>query len=155
EEVRWGSRDGTPILANGHPWIAANEMARTGADLTDPNWREHPLFKNNIVTDVADEIGKGIDGWLASLGYLREGLYYRCARETDEEYTVALFSHGGSSAAAMGHILNLTFPYMCAVLHIPFTGITVIRMERRPGGIGLPVLESAGDGRHIRGVALE
>ena len=65
--------------------------------------------------------------------------------------TVALFAHGGSSAAAMGHILNLPFPYACALFHIEFTGITIIRLDRNPGRQALPCLELANDGRHIRG----
>ena len=64
---------------------------------------------------------------------------------------MALFCHGGSSAAAMGHILNLTFPYACGLFHLEFTGITVIRLDRRPGSMTLPCLELANDGRHIRG----
>ena len=74
-----------------------------------------------------------------------------CARTDSEQRTVALFSHGGSSAAAMGHILNLTFPYACALFHLEFTGITVIRLARKPGAQTLPCLELCNDGRHIRG----
>ncbi len=153
-EVSWGSRDGTPIFAWGHPWAIANELAKSGYDLTDPAWREHPYYKNNTVVDVVAKVDEGIDGWLSSLGYEREGVYYRCRRGDEEEYTVALVSHGGSSAAAMGRILNLTFPYTCALFHIPFTGLNVIRLDRRIGSLGLPVLELAGDGKHIHGLTL-
>ena len=82
---------------------------------------------------------------------MREDTYYRCVRPDDRQATVALFSHGGSSAAAMGHILNLPFPYACGLFHIEFTGITVIRLDRKPGSRTLPCLELANDGRHIRG----
>ena len=153
-EIYWGSADGTPVFADGHPWKIADEMARQGWDLTDPGWRTHPFFLNNRAAPEADKVARGTDEWMASLGYEREGAYYRCVREDDSQHTVALFSHGGSSAAAMGRILNLPFPYMCALLHLPFTGITVLRLDRHPGSVCLPCLELAGDGGHLRDVKL-
>ena len=149
-ELSWGSRDGAPLFANGHPWDLADELARQGIDLTRPDWREHPFFRNNKVCDSVDLVEAGIDRWLLKLGYQREGVYYRCIREDDAQKTVALFSHGGSSCAAMAHILNLPFPYACGLLHLEFTGITTLRLDRHPGSKVLPCLELANDGRHIR-----
>ena len=146
-ELQWGSRDETPLFADGHPWDMADELARRGFNLNTPDWREHPFFRNNRVCDSVDQVEQGIDSWLAKLGYLREGAYYRCARPNREQKTVALFSHGGSSCAAMGHILNLPFPYLCALLHLEFTGITILRMDRNPGSLTLPCLELGNDGR--------
>ena len=149
-EVHWGSRDGTPLFADGHPWDISDELARRGFDLTRPDWREHPFFRNNTVLDSVDLVEEGVDRWLESLGYVRNGVYYRCERPDSGQNTVALFSHGGSSCAAIAHILNLPFPYVCALLHMEFTGITVLRMDRHPGNQALPCLELANDGRHIR-----
>ena len=150
-ELHWGSLDGTPLFADGHPWNQADEMARQGWNLADPDWREHPFFANNAVTGEADRVGQEIDGWLLDLGYQRDGAYYRCIRPDNRQMTVALFSHGGSSSAALGHILNLPFPYMCALLHLEFTGITVLRLDRNPGSRTLPCLELVNDSRHIHG----
>ena len=150
-ELHWGSIDGTPLQANGHPWDLADEMAKQGWDLTDPAWREHPFFVNNIVTEEADRVAAKTDEWMRMLGYERSGAYYRCVRPDSSQMTVALFSHGGSSAAAMGHMLNLTFPYACALFHLEFTGITILRLDRKPGAQTLPCLELANDGRHIHG----
>ena len=72
----------------------------------------------------------------------------------EAQKTVALFSHGGSSAAAMGHILNLQFPCACALLHIDHTGITVVQMESRLGGGTLSRLTLTNDARHIRGLSV-
>ena len=149
-ELYWGSADDTPVFAGGHPWEIADEMCRQGWDLTRPDWREHPFFAHNRVTAEADRVAKETDEWLLSLGYRRTGAYYRCERENDDQFTVALFSHGGSSAAAMAHILNMTFPYACGLFHLEFTGITVIRLSRAPGSVTLPCLELCNDGRHIR-----
>ena len=148
-EVHWGSRDGSPLFAGGHPWNISDELARQGVDLTRKDWRGHPFFRNNTVLDSVDLVEAGIDRWLGSFGYIRDGFYYRCERQDAAQKTVALFSHGGSSCAAMGHILNLPFPYACALLHLEFTGITVLRLDRHPGMQTLPCLELANDGRHI------
>ena len=150
-ELHWGSIDGTEIPAGGHPWDLADLLASEGRDLMDSGWREHPYFRNNLVTAEADNVARKTDEWLLGLGYERQGSYYRNIRPDDRQKTLALFSHGGSSAAAMGHILNLPFPYACGLFHIEFTGITVIRLDRNPGAMRLPCLELANDGRHIQG----
>ena len=150
-ELSWGSRDGSPVFSEGHPWNIADEMARLGIDLNTSGWQNHPFFRNNIVCDSVREVEKGIDEWLLHLGYRRNGLYYRCERKNNEQKTVALFSHGGSSCAAMGRMLNLSFPYSCALLHLEFTGITILRLSREPGSVSLPCMELANDGRHIGG----
>ena len=150
-ELHWGSIDGTPLPSDGHPWDLADLMAEEGWDLTNPGWREHPYFRNNQVTANVDLVAKRTDEWLRTLGYEREGAFYRCVRPDNRQKTVALFSHGGSSAAAIGHILNLPFPYACGLFHLEFTGITIIRLDRNPGSRRLPCLELANDGRHIQG----
>ena len=151
-ELYWGSVDGTPTFANGHPWDIADALARQGWDLTRTDWPEHPYFSNNQVTASAAYVARETDAWLETLGYVREGAYYRCAREDDEQHTVALFCHGGSSAAALAHIFNLPFPYMCGTLHLPFTSLSIVRFTSVPGDKTLPVMELIGDGRHIEGI---
>ena len=150
-ELHWGSTDGNLLPADGHPWNLADLLAGEGWNLNNSGWREHPYFKNNAVTANVDLVEEKTDEWLRTLGYEREGAYYRCVRPDDRQKTIALFSHGGSSAAAMGHILNLPFPYACGLFHLEFTGITVIRLDRTPGSLRLPCLELANDGRHIHG----
>ena len=153
-ELDWGSIDGTKTYAGGHPWNIADQLVREGWDLTSPDWRNHPYFRNNLVVENVNLVEAKIDGWLASLGYQRENLYYRCTRTDREQHTAVLFSHGGSSAAAIGHILNLPFPYLCAMMHLDFTGITILRLDRNPGSLSIPCLELVNDSRHIRGITL-
>ena len=153
-EVSWGSIDGSEILYGGHPWAIVFEMAKLGLDLNDPNWRDLPDFRNNKLLECIDRIENGIDQWLERYGYVREGRYYRHTVEEKQQRTIALFSHGGSSCAAMGHILNLQFPYACALLHIDYTGITVVQMESRSGSGTLSRLTPSNDARHIRGVQI-
>ena len=153
-ELYWGSVDGNPTFANGHPWDIADDLARKGWDLTRTDWPEHPYFTNNKVTAEVARVARETDAWLETLGYAREGAYYRCVRKDDQQHTVALFSHGGSSAAALAHIFHLTFPYMCGTLHLPFTSLTIVRLTSVPGDKTLPVMELVGDGRHIQGLEI-
>ena len=150
-ELHWGSIDGTPVPCDGHPWDLADLLAGGGYNLNDSGWREMSCFRNNKVTAEADYVAQMTDEWLRTLGYERNGAYYRCSRPDDRQKTIALFSHGGSSAAAMGHILNLPFPYACGLFHLEFTGITIIRLDRNPGSQRMPCLELANDSRHIHG----
>lgn len=149
-EIEWGSTDGNPIFSDGHPWNVVDEMAHRGMDLTANDWRTNEFFINNKVVENVDRIEKGIDQWLCNYGYERKGFNYNHTSEENEHRTVAIVSHGGSSCAAMGHILNFQFPYMCEVLHIDFTGITIIRMDKNKGLGTLPCLELANDARHIK-----
>lgn len=150
EEVRWGSADGEELYAGGHPWAIADEMARQGMELNRPDWRDAPWFRTNRVVECVDRVERGIDEWLAGFGYLREGSHYRHAEEETQHKTVALFSHGGSSCAAMGHILGLPFPYAIALLHLDFTGITVVRLDSRAGIGAIPQLKCSNDTAHLR-----
>ena len=148
-ELYWGSRDREEMYMDGHPWDTADTMARNGVELNDADWRRGSWFSNNRVIEAVDMVEKGIDEWLAGFGYIRDGLYYRHERAEKDHYTIALFCHGGSSSAAIGHILNLPFPYVCGMLHMEFTGITILRFDRNSGPCTLPCLELANDAKHI------
>ena len=39
-EITWGSIDGQPLFADGHPWDTVDKMAADGVDLNMPDWRE-------------------------------------------------------------------------------------------------------------------
>ncbi len=151
-ELHWGSVDGEPLFADGHPWDIVDELVRQGWDLTRTDWAEHPWFRNNHVTRGAALVARETDRWLQTLGCERAGTGYRCTRADDAQHTVALFCHGGSSSAALARIFSLPFPYLCGTLHQPFTSLTIVRFSRRPGEVSLPVMELTGDDRHIRGL---
>lgn len=150
-EIRWGSANGDPIFADGHPWSIADEMMRLGEDLQDPGWKEHPVFfQNNLAVAESEKVATHADEWLKGFGYEREGLYYRCVDSQKAKRTIALFCHGGSSTALFAHLLNETFPYLCAAIHLDFTGITILRFDSRQGSLAMPILELVGDSRHIQ-----
>ena len=49
-EISWGSTNGEKLFAGGHPWDIADEMARRGMDLNDPDWRSNPFFVNKAIS---------------------------------------------------------------------------------------------------------
>ena len=73
--------------------------------------------------------------------------------DVGEEKTIAIFCHGGASAAFLARVLNQQFPYMCGVLlNFPHTTITVLKFDETPGTLTLPIIELMNDSRHLREV---
>ena len=158
QEIRFGTEED---LYNNkwNPWLDVQALVRDGQDLQTPAWREYPVFKDNLATVDADKIGLETDKWLAGLGYVREGLYYRCTKtpgsvdQNAKEKTIAIFCHGGVSAAFLARVLNQTFPYMCGtLLHFPHTTITVLELDDTPGVLTLPIIDLLNDARHLKDV---
>lgn len=145
-EISWWS--GEERAFNGHPWKQTDELVREGYDLMSPDWKEHPYFKDSVVLQSYARVVDGLDPWLAELGYEREGSSYRCTKE--QHGNIALFSHGGSSSVVLAHLLNLTFPYVCAMIRPNFTTITILHFRSAPGELVLPRIELLNDARHIR-----
>lgn len=150
-ELAWGTVGG-PLYGDGHPWMISDEMVNEGWDLNRTDWKTHPGFINNRIVKEIEHVEEQTDFWLSTLGYQREGLYYRNVHEDDKQHAIALFCHGGSSTAMLARMLNLTFPYLCATLHLGHTGIATIRFTRRPGELCIPTMDLMGDERHKIGV---
>ena len=148
-EITWGDISGKKLPLNGHPWDCVNEMVSKGLSICDTQWKQGPYFFDNKATLEVENVAKEIDGWLLSLGYSREGFYYRNMRKDDSQHTVVLFSHGGSSCAAMSHMLNIPFPFTCASIHLPFTAISILRLDSKPGTLCAPVIELLSDSKHL------
>ena len=152
QEIRFG-REGELYNNKWNPWLGVNALVREGKDLQSDDWREYPVFKDNFATIDADKIAEESDKWLEELGYKREGQYYRNMGKDDKEKTIAIFCHGGSSAAFLARVLNQTFAYMCGVLlRFPHTTITVLHFDNTPGVLTLPVIELLNDDRHLKDV---
>ena len=149
-ELTWGSIDGEDIFSDGHPWDISDEMAKQGMDLGSPDWKTNQFYKNNRAVESVRVVEEGLDQWLEGYGYKRSGLYYEHECREDQHKIVAVFSHGGSSTAAMAHMLNLQFPYAIGLLHIDFTGITVLRLDKKEGPGVLPCMKLANDTKHLR-----
>ena len=152
QEIRFGC-EGALYDNRWNPWLGVGALIKEGKDLQSADWREYPVFKDNFATIDADKIAKESDKWLASLGYERQGQYYRCTGKKESDKTIAIFCHGGSSAAFLARVLNQTFAYMCGVLmYFPHTTISVLKFDNKPGELILPVIELLNDARHLKDV---
>ncbi len=150
QEIRFGV-EGAVYDNRWNPWLGAVALVNEGKDLQSEGWREYPVFKDNLATIDADKIAVEADKWLATLGYVREGKYYRCVNASEK--TIAIFCHGGSSSAFIARVLNQTFAYMCGVLlRFPHTTINVLKFADKPGELVLPVIELLNDARHLADV---
>lgn len=149
-EIGWRSIDGEPIPENGHPWRLSRALAAEGVPLADPRWQEHEPFSRSMLVESTRTVSTGLDAWLEGLGYRREGDYYRVISESPVK-TVAMFSHGGASAAAMAHLFGIPFPQFIGLLAIDFTAVTVVSLPEKPGTLVFPTLVSS-DAAHIKGL---
>lgn len=153
-EIKWGSIDGESLPCDdGNPWHVVNAMVTQGQSLVRPDWMEEGPFANNSVKYLVQNIGEEFDKLLAGLGYVREGAYYRVTRKNDD--TVAMVSHGGSSGAALAHLFDLPFPFVCNTIRAKFTAITVVSFRGEENALIAPRLELVNDARHIRDIGHE
>ena len=150
-EISWGSLDGEPILANGHPWHISDIFAAEGHTLLDRDWQNNEPYCKSEVTGSYSSVIEGLDALLLEFGYQREGEYYRVVGEKTDK-TIAVFSHGGSSCAALSHIFNIPFPQLCGIMHPAFTSITVVELSDKVGELFCPRFLIMNDFRHIEDI---
>ena len=147
-EIDWGGLD---VPQNGHPWTLSDWLLEEGFDLSRDNWREHPYFKNNVVTEYYDMVSQKFDVFLEEQGYRHEKGRFFCT--ADDDKTIAVFSHGGSGACVLANILNQPFPYNLCVMPYEFTSIISVNIPTRPGTYVHPIIELYNDAAHIRGLS--
>lgn len=152
-EIDWRPLDGASILKDGHPWDISDVYASEGKSLIDEAWQTREPYCKSRLVESFQTVTSGIDAWLAELGYQREGEYYRVGKVAHK--TVAMFSHGGSSSAALSHILNIPFPQLCGLTHPDFTSITVLQLSDKSEKLFYPQLFLFNDARHIEGLDVE
>jgi len=146
-EIKWGSADGTPVYEDGHPWLNSDYLVEQGKDLLDRAWRESEQYRNNKAVVSGDTLGDKLDEWLATLGYTREGDYYRVGKP--RYGNIVLVSHGGASSAALARLFNLPFPFVCSAICPEYTAVTVVGLSDKEGALVAPKFEIMNDARHI------
>lgn len=149
-EISWGSVDNEPLVFDGHPWSAVDDMVAKGKSILNPNWAKAEPFVRNKMVDYVGNIAVALDEWLKKLGYKREGLYYRVAEDASTNKTIAAFGHGGAGSAIFSHLFNLPYPFVCTTLNQDYTGITIIEFPDTPGALVKPRFEIMNDARHIK-----
>ena len=148
-EIGWG---GDGVRDSGHPWTVSSRMIDTdNFDFYTNDWKEHPDFAGNSVMKYYDLIMKEMDKFLETQGFIHEGGRYLCKREDSK--TIALFSHGGSGACALSHILSLPLPYVCTVMPYEFTSIIILEFPVKPGMYVHPRIELFNETKHMQDIS--
>ena len=145
-ELVWGSIDEKPVYSNGQPWKMVSQMTSEGKSLTVQDWQSDDIFSCTKLVSGTRYVAEGIDQWLQTLGYTREGEFYRVGENTNK--IVAMFSHCGSSTAALAHMLNIPFPQLCAIFQPKYTSVTAISLSDMPGTLTIPKIQIMNDYRH-------
>ena len=152
-EIGWGSIDGSELFKNGHPWLTIDDMIEQGENLNDPDFMKGARFSNNKTVFDIERVANGFDEWLSSLGYEREGNYYRVRRKNED--CIVMVSHGGASSAALARLFSLPFPLVTAMICPDYTAVTVVSLEGGEGKLTLPRFELVNDAKHIRNIEAE
>ena len=143
-EIDWSSVTGEPVIHNGNPWLTVDEYLNRDKPLVDTEWQNDEFFKKTKTSKSVEKLSKSLDSWLESLGYKREGNYYRVIASTEK--TVAMFSHAGAFASSCSHLFNLPIPFV--VRCIPCRQSSVIEIVLR-GAEGELISPSFGDSYEI------
>jgi len=163
-EISWGSVDNGPLFLDGHPWGTVDNMMAKGESILSPNWAKEEPFVRNKMVGYVENIAVALDEWLETLGYKREGLYYRVADKNavgvggsriDTAKTIAAFGHGGAGSAIFSHLFNLPYPFVCTTINQDYTGITIVEFPDTSGALVKPRFEIMNDARHIRDLRIE
>ncbi len=129
------------------PWEVSAECVRSGKEILDSAWSTEGPYSKDKITKYIMKRADDFDNFLISLGYVREGLYYRVMAENND--TVAVVSHAGSSSAVLSRLFNLPAPFVFDAIRPHFTAITVVTFKGGAGELISPRFEIANDARHI------
>ena len=144
-EITWG---GEGVPEEGHPWTLGCKMMEENFDFHGQDWRKHPYFEKNTVLDEYARVSAEFDRFLEKQGYRHEEFRFFCGEKNEK--TIALFSHGGSGAIVLSHLLTMPFPYVCAALPYDFTSVSILDFPSQPGEYVFPRLGLFNDCAHMR-----
>jgi probable phosphoglycerate mutase len=150
-EVNWKSANGEPIPCDGHPWNLAAQLVRENKNLMHKGWENEYPFNNCCLAQSIERVAKGLDELLIELGFERQGDFYKVTRKNSGEY--AIFSHAGSSTAALIHLFNMPAPFAYAMFPVNLTSVTTVILEdRHVNALTYPKFEILNDKRHTDGL---
>lgn len=146
-EIDWSPLDRSLPSVEGNPWLYCERLVREGKTLCDPDWRQEEFFASTETPTSFDKVAKGIDAWLATLGFEREGAYYR--KREEKCATVAMFCHGGAFACAFAHMFNLPLPFVFTAIPFGQTGVIEVELGGVTGGLCTPRLGVGFQMKHL------
>ena len=110
-----------------YPLMHSDEICDLGFE-----WYKHPVFSDGNFEEGMKRIARESDAFLATLGYVREGVgKYRV--ETDNDQRVALFAHQGFGLAFLSHIVGIPLPRFWLHFNMSHSCFTVIHFNNFDG----------------------
>lgn len=132
------------------PWEVSGAYVNAGESIMIENWEtEGPYARDRIVGFLKNR-ADGFDTFLSTLGYKREGLYYRVINENED--TIVVVSHAGTSTGVISRLFNLPATFLFDALRPHLTAITVVTLKGKTGDLISPRFEIANDSRHVPGI---
>ena len=117
-----------PKAEGGRRWLAEKDeyefLLSDEIHKLEHDWHTHPRMAERGVAGTG-RIAKDVDAWLETLGYRREGRYYRRIGQSPER--VALFAHWGFGLGFLSHLLDIPYPQMATRFCIGHSQVTTIR----------------------------
>ncbi len=113
-------------------------------------------FKDFYESDrmkAIDTMVENSDEFLASLGYERQGAFYKIKKPNEQH--IAVFCHGGFGAAWISHLLNTAPAAMYPQIRLNTTSVTKFVFANEEVGYTKPILKHLGEIEHIRRVGLK
>ena len=132
------------------PWEVSTEYVRAGLSIMIPNWENEGPYARDRIVGFLKNRADGFDGFLSTLGYRREGLYYRVTAENDQ--TIVVVSHAGTSTGVLSRLFNLPATFTFDALRPHLTAVTVVTLNGKVGELTSPRFEIANDSRHVPGI---
>lgn len=98
------------------------------------------------MTTIANMIEKS-DAFLASFGYVRQGLLYKIVKPNEE--SIAVFCHGGFGSAWIAHLIGAAPGLAHPSIKIGTSSVTTFQFINTEKGFNRPVLRRLGEIHHI------
>ncbi|MBQ7374254.1 MAG: histidine phosphatase family protein [Clostridia bacterium] len=152
-EINWGMKDSNLPYNQGDPWSLARKYLQNGLALNDENWKTSLEFSKTNTPESVEKLAKGLDEWLCSLGFERDGFYYRVKKPVYK--TVAIFCHAGAFAGATSHLFNLPYPFTLLTFPFDQTGISIVEIGGKEGDLAVPTLRCLGNVDHLKNSGIE
>ena len=109
-------------------------------------------FMENDRIKTIEEMRQNSDEFLASLGYEREGIFYKVTRPNEER--IAVFCHGGFGVEWISHLLGMAPGLMFSAIILNTSSVTTFEFPNSPEGYIRPQLKHLNEIYHIHQAGL-
>lgn len=131
-----------------YPWDRYPEFMAKNDDYYDcKKWIKTPFIQSGDIEEKYKTVCDGIDGILASHGYVHNGLNFSVEKENRD--TLAFFCHFGVECVLLSHLLNISpMALWHGFVALP-SSVTVLTSEERKQGTAFFRCSGFGDISHL------